>query len=159
MLRDHRRVRLELPLPPAVWMLEREQPLGRTLDAAVERSQFLRNRHAATLVVTPDNSPAAARPDRTALSIVAGQPVAVHAPARVTVGRDVRGPGRSAAVPGRSAIVARGSRLTRAQSSSPRPSRSVSSPATRSTSSRPRSSISSGAPLETTVRYWPRGGG
>ena len=50
--------------------------------------------HAATLVVTSDNSCAAVRPDRTALSIVAGQPVAVQAPARVTFGREVNGPGR-----------------------------------------------------------------
>jgi hypothetical protein len=61
---------------------------------------------------------AAARPERTALSIVAGQPVAVQAPARVTSGREVSGPGLFAAVPGRSATVAFGSRLTRDQRSS-----------------------------------------
>ena len=47
---------------------------------------------------------AAARPLRTALSIVAGQPVSVHVPARTTSGRAVSTPGRT--MPGRSAIVA-----------------------------------------------------
>ena len=84
MLGDHRRVRLELALPPAVRMLEREQPLGAELDAPIQRGQFSNDGHAATLVVMSDNNLAAARPERTALSIVAGQPVAVHAPARVT---------------------------------------------------------------------------
>jgi len=53
---------------------------------------------------------AAALPLRTALSIVAGQPVAVHAPARVTFGRAVSTPRRSRSLPGRTAIVAAGSR-------------------------------------------------
>src|SRR5918996_1096780 len=90
--------------------------------------------------------------------MVAGQPVPVHAPARATFARPVSGPGRSAAVPGRAANVAAGSRLTRDQSSSARPSRRVTSPARSSTSPRPRTSSNSGAPLETTVRYWPRSG-
>src|SRR5439155_26014934 len=123
-LRDHRRVRLELALPPAVGLLERQQVLGAKLDGSVQPGQLLDKSHAITLVVTSDNSLAAVRPDRTALSIVAGQPVAVQAPARVTFAREVRGPGRSAPVPGRSATVACGSRLTRDQVSSAGPSRS-----------------------------------
>src|SRR4029077_159497 len=146
-------VRLELALPPAGGVLQREQPFRAEFDGSVERRQLLDDSHAATLVVTSDNNLAAVRPERTALSIVAGQPVAVHAPARVTSGRSVHGPGRNAAVPGRSATVAFGSRLTRDQSSSAWPSRSVTCPAIRSTSSRPRTSISSGTPLETTVKY------
>ena len=86
MLGGHRRVRLELALPPAVGVLQREQALRAELDGSVERCQFLDDSHAATLVVTSDNNLAAVRPERTALSIVAGQPVAVHAPARVTCG-------------------------------------------------------------------------
>ena len=86
-----------------------------------------------------------------AIGVLAGHPVAVHAPARTRFGRFVRGPGRSASLPGVTAIVARGSRLTRDQSSSAAPSRSVTAPAMRSTSSRPLSASSSGAPEETTV--------
>ena len=41
MLRDHRRVRLELALPPAVGMLEREQPLGSKLDGGVQPGELL----------------------------------------------------------------------------------------------------------------------
>jgi hypothetical protein len=105
-LRDHRRVRLELALPPAIRMLERQQPLGTALDGGVQPGELLNDGHTTTLVVTSDNTRAAVRPERTALSIVAGQPVAVHAPARVTLGREVNGPGRREAVPGRSATVA-----------------------------------------------------
>src|SRR5262245_26695841 len=105
-------------------MLEREQALGGAFDAGVECGELARDGHAATLVVTSDNrARAAARPERTALSIVAGQPVSVHAPARARPGRTSPGAGRR--TPGRSAIVASGSRLTRDQSSSPPPRRSV----------------------------------
>ena len=65
-------------------------------------------------------APAAARPLRTALSIVAGQPVSVHAPARKSRSTGVRGPGRSTCVPGAARNVARGSWVT-ATSSSPAP--------------------------------------
>ena len=43
---------------------------------------------------------AAAVPERTAPSMVAGQPVSVHAPARYRPGMPVTGPGRRARVPG-----------------------------------------------------------
>ena len=43
---------------------------------------------------------AAATPERTAPSMVAGQPVSVHAPARYRPGIPVTGPGRRARVPG-----------------------------------------------------------
>ena len=95
-------------------------------SGGVEPGELLHNSHAATLVVTSDNTRAATLPDRTALSIVAGHPVEVHAPARVTLPREVSGPGRSAAVPGRSATVACGSRLTRDHMRSAGPRRSVS---------------------------------
>src|SRR5947209_18280376 len=109
-------------------MLEPEQPLGTAFERAVERRELLDDRHhAASLVFTSDNTRAAARPERTALSIVAGQPVSVHAPARATFGRDVSTPGRS--TPGRKAMVAYGSRLTRDHRSSTSPRRSVSWPA------------------------------
>jgi hypothetical protein len=39
-LRDHGRVRLELPFPPARRMLEGKQPLGAALDGRVERVQL-----------------------------------------------------------------------------------------------------------------------
>ena len=50
-LRDHRRVRLELADPPAVGVLELEQPRGRPLDGGVEAGlePLRRDRHAATL--------------------------------------------------------------------------------------------------------------
>ena len=91
----------------------------------VERGELLHDGHAATLVVTSDNTArAAVRPERTALSIVAGQPVRVHAPARASPCSDAAR-ARERSTPGRSAIVASGSRLTRDQSSSASPSRSV----------------------------------
>src|SRR5262249_46963765 len=159
MLRDHHRVRLELAFPPAVGMLERQQPLGGALDTGVEGVQLLYDGHAATLVVTSDNSARAAlRPERTALSIVAGQPVPVHAPPRARPGRTRPRPGGARCTPERNAIRASGPRLTRDQRTSASPSRSVTWPAIRSTRTRPRISISSGTPLDTTVRYWPRAG-
>src|SRR5438034_6153104 len=60
-------------------MLEREQPFRPAFERAVESRELLDDSHAAILVATSDNTFAAARPDRTALSIVAGQPVSVHA--------------------------------------------------------------------------------
>src|SRR5579875_476167 len=60
---------------------------------------------------------AAASPERTAPSMVAGHPVAVHAPATNTPSRPVAGPLRSAAVPGLPRKVAACSRLTTASTS------------------------------------------
>jgi len=90
-LRDHRRVRLELADPPAARMLELEQALRGRLDGCVEaRLDSLRSDgHAATPWGSLESASAAARPLRTAPSIVAGQPVAVQAPARTTLGFDV----------------------------------------------------------------------
>ena len=67
--------------------------------------------------------------------------------------------GRSAAVPGRPANVAAGSRLTRDQRSSagPRLVGQLRRHAARRAPGRGRAT-SSGAPLETTVRYWPLSG-
>src|SRR5207248_9156480 len=156
-LGDHRRVRLELADPPAARMLELEQPYGRALESEVEGGALGDGGHAGTLVARDNTARAAARPLRTAFSIVGGQPSEdVHAPARATPAETAPAGGRS--IPGRRAMVASGSRLTRDQSTSACPRRSTSCRAMRSTSSRPRSSISSGAPLETTVRYWPRSG-
>src|SRR5581483_222616 len=150
MLRRHGHVRLQLADPHAVGPLQLEQAPRPAVDGRIECRECRRAHRARRYR-------AAARPLRTALSIVAGQPVSVHVPARATFGRAVCTPGLT--VPGRSAIVAFGSRLTRDQTSSASPSRSVSWPAMRSTSSRPRTSMSSGTPLETTVRYWPPASG
>src|SRR5205085_11816183 len=157
-LGDHRRVRLELADPPPVGMLELEQPCRPPLEREVEPAldPLGRDRHAGTFVPLCTSARAAATPLATALSIVTGQPVSSQAPARATPSRT--GPGRGRFTPGRSAIVACGSRLTRDQRSSASPSRPVSSRAISSTISRPRSAPSSGAPLETTGRYWPRSG-
>jgi hypothetical protein len=106
-------------------MLELEQSLRATLEGSVEGGQLGDSGHATTLTSTFDKARAAARPDRTALSIVTGQPVFVHAPARTTLGRDDRVPARSCTVPGRKATVARGSRDTRDQIRLADPSRSV----------------------------------
>src|SRR5829696_5478968 len=73
-------------------------------------------RHAATSSVgacRPAASRAAATPLRTALSMVAGQPVSVQAPATYRPSICVFGPGRSAAVPGPCLKVARCSRVTK----------------------------------------------
>src|SRR5690242_19837718 len=139
MLRDHRRVRLELAHPPAVRMLKLEQPVRRALDRGVEVDLRLGplgcDRHAATFDdAAASTARAAARPLRTALSIVGGQGGAVQAPASATLPRTSGG----TTAPGRTATVASGSRLTRDQRSSDSPSRAVTSPATVSTSSRPR---------------------
>src|SRR2546423_1249797 len=77
---------------------------------------------------------AAAPPLATALSIVTGQPVSSHAPARATPSRTSPGAGRS--TPGRSAIVACGSRLPRHPRRSPPPRRPAPPPPT-STSTPP----------------------
>src|SRR5207245_9554224 len=158
-LRDHRRVRLQLAHPPAVGMLELEQPPRARLEGAVERGHGRDSCHLKILSRAGASGAApAARPLRTAPSIVAGQPVSVQAPARTTFGCAVCVPARAARVPGRPANVAAGSRLTRDQRSFASPSRAVSSAVIRFTRPRPRISASSGAPLETTVRYWPRSG-
>ena len=152
-LRDHRRVRLELADPPAAGVLELEQAVGRPVDGLVEAGELLDGAHCRV------TASAAATPLRTAASIVAGQSEAVHAPARYTCSRDVCIGHRRLRVPGRAAKVARGSRLTRDQRSSASPSRSRSASAIVSTRPLPRISSSSGTPLETTVRYWPPPGG
>ena len=59
------------------------------------------------------SSAAAARPLRTAPSIVSGQPVSVHAPASTRPGRAVAAFGRSAPLPGVWRNVARRSRVTK----------------------------------------------
>src|SRR5581483_8174770 len=149
----HGHVRLELADPDAVGALELEQAPRAAVDHRVELRQLHRRAHGGNV---SRRRRAAKRPLRTALSIVAGQPVSVHAPARTMFGRDVSTPGRT--TPGRRAIVALGSRLTRDHTSSASPSRSVNCWAMRSTRPRPRTSISSGTPLETTVRYCPPSG-
>ncbi len=87
MLGDHRRVRLQLPDPPAVRVLELEQPLRARVDRPIECRQLGDDTHAGTSAGERLTAWAAAIPLRTAPSIVAGQPVAVHAPARTTRGR------------------------------------------------------------------------
>ena len=85
-----RHVGLELALPPAVGMLEREQVRGAARERLLRGVEARRGRqaHAALasevlpLARSARAAAAAARPLRTALSIVAGQPVSVHAPAR-----------------------------------------------------------------------------
>ena len=59
----------------------------------------------------------AARPLRTAPSMVAGHPVSVHAPATARPGQAVPGPGSEAAVPGRARKVALRSLVTRESTS------------------------------------------
>ena len=135
--------------PSASWSSRR-----RRVPASIVRSRVVGS--AAMLMPAPPRVAVSARVprqgrSRTAPSIVAGQPVSVHAPARTTWERSVSAAGR--VTPGRSASVASGSRLTRDQTRSAWPKRSTSCPATRSTSSRPRISISSGTPLDTTVKY------
>ncbi len=83
-------VRLELALPPAALVLEGEQVPGRALEARLRRVDPAVgcDRHAAgsssssRAGVAASASFAAVIPLRTALSIVAGQPVSVHEPAR-----------------------------------------------------------------------------
>src|SRR5262249_38831270 len=103
----HGHVRLELALPPAGVVLEREQMRHRTIERLRDCSVHLGLRdsvHAATrsfpAAPLPSAARAAARPLRTAPSMVAGQPVSVQAPARNRPGMPVTGPGRCAAVPG-----------------------------------------------------------
>src|SRR5581483_2101700 len=123
-----RHVGLELALPVPGLMLQVEE----VLDGALERR---RGRaaggaelgccgHAAATSATfglsgerrrrgrASTASAAARPLRTAPSIVAGQPVSVQAPASASPGSAVRAPGRSGRVPGAARNVARGSRVT-----------------------------------------------
>ena len=79
-----RHVGLELALPPALIALEREQAARCSPESAlvgVDRAVGS-DGHAARSPARAAR--AAARPLRTALSIVAGQPVSVHAPARYT---------------------------------------------------------------------------
>src|SRR5215211_4829975 len=83
-----------------------------------ERGPKASDAHAATFNEAGGKTQAASWPLRTALSMVAGQPVSVHAPARATFGRLVAKPGLSLAVPGLAANVAAGSRLTLDQRSS-----------------------------------------
>ena len=136
--------------PPGCWSSSsRALPFSTAVSSLVSSST----------AVMPFSARAAATPLRTAASIVAGQSDATQAPARTTFGLEVRIVHRSLRVPGRAAKVARGSRLTRDQSNSAAPSRSVSASAIRSTNPRPRTSSRSGTPLETTVRYWPPSGG
>ena len=152
-LGDHRRVRLELADPPAAWVLELEQrgwspsrPPGRAGSAPRRRSLGSRPRGARRRCGPPPPSSRASR-------------------RRSTRRRGRCSPWRSASaqrrlrVPGRAAKVACGSRETRDQRSSARPSRSVSASAIASTRLLPRISSRSGTPLETTVRYWPPSGG
>src|SRR6185437_4346649 len=85
-------VRLELALPPPLGVLQRqEMPDGTVQDGASVglRRAVGERRHRATPTASrvPAGTPAsaaraAATPLRTALSIVAGQPVSVHEPAR-----------------------------------------------------------------------------
>src|SRR5262249_42706672 len=67
-LRDHRRVGLQLALPPPVGVLELEQAGRAALEGAVDCCALGRDRHAAAAsAVIPDNTcAAAARPLRTA---------------------------------------------------------------------------------------------
>ena len=125
MLGDHRRVRLELADPPAVGVLELEQAVGRRVDGLVERGEL----SIAVMLDRLHSARPGATPLRTAASIVAGQSEATQAPAgRRSPGRSRIGH-RSLRVPGRAAKVARGSRLTRDQTSSASPSRSRSASA------------------------------
>src|SRR6266540_2508961 len=91
-LRVDRHVRLQLALPPAVRMLEPAQVLAATGERAPcgVDTQRCGDAHATASTAScarpcarSESAPrAAARPLRTALSIVAGQPVFVQAPAR-----------------------------------------------------------------------------
>src|SRR5262249_29978465 len=122
-LRHQRRVRLELADPPALGVLELEQPLGRAVHGPFESEpgSVPCECHTVTLVATSDNVRAAARPLRTAASMVGGQGAASHAPASASSSRAAGGRFR----PGLTAIVASGSLLTRDQRTSAGPSRSV----------------------------------
>ena len=73
MLGDHRRVRFELGEPEAGRVLELEEAVGCGVDGLVEGGELLDRGHTAL---------AAATPERTAASIVAGQSDATQAPAR-----------------------------------------------------------------------------
>jgi len=89
-------------------MLEREQVRGAARECLLRGVEARRRReaHAALASGAPARArslraaAAAAIPLRTALSIVAGQPVSVHAPARYKPGVAVRGPGRRRRLPG-----------------------------------------------------------
>ena len=81
-----RDVGLQLALPVAVGVLQLEQAGDRTVERLACRADRSR-RHAASLLRrrcdgSASAAAAAVRPLRTAPSIVAGQPVSVHAPAR-----------------------------------------------------------------------------
>ena len=162
MLRDHRRVRLELAAPtsrPGCWSSS-----SRSAPASTARSSAVSSCTAALMRSPPDAARAAggrpprAAPDR-ALHRRRASPCRVQAPARTTFGLAVAAPRRSRSRPGsqrerraRLAADARPDQLGRRRAAR------RAAPAIRSTSSRPRISSSSGAPLETTVRYWPLAG-
>ena len=103
-------------------------------------------------------SRAAARPLRTAPSIVAGHPVAVHAPASASPGIPVRWLGRRAPAPGAARNVAVCSRTTSKRSTRAPRARGKSSPSAgrkRSRSSSRLSCASRSAPDSETARCWP----
>src|SRR6476619_392135 len=99
-------VGLELEAPVAVRALAIEQRLRRRGNALVEILP-IRRRHTLFPIMTTS---AARLPDRTALSNVAGNPVAVQSPARTRLSQGVRAPGRLAFSSGVAAKVARRSR-------------------------------------------------
>src|SRR5581483_6701227 len=163
-LRLHRHVRLQFALPPAGLVLQREQARDRPPERLHRRgaARLRRRRHAAPRVrsrCAPSSAAcAAAAPLRTALSIVAGQPVAVQAPARKRPGTFVAAAGRCRAVPGTPRNVARGSRVTKKErTSADRAAGSRSASAARN-SSRSSSEVRSpyaSAPESEIARYWP----
>src|SRR6478672_13935456 len=98
-------VGFEFEAPFAVGLLAIEQRLRRHGDAALEIGPIRCH------VTPPANTTSSARlPDRTALSSVAGNPVAVQSPARTRLSQRVRAPGRLAFSSGVAAKVARRSR-------------------------------------------------
>src|SRR5271165_105561 len=100
---------------------------------------------------------AAACPLRTALSSVAGQPVAVQVPASTRPGTDVAGPGRSEATPGLARNVAACSRVTRKLSTWAPRARGSSRSSSGTYIARSSSTlilISRSAPDSDTARYW-----
>src|SRR6185503_20113730 len=169
----HRDVRLELALPPAFRVLAREQVLDRAVERRARRSRdvgALRAEralgfapHAASAWGARASESSAARaatvPLRTALSIVAGQPVSVHAPASHTAGCRVAAPGRSRRVPATCRKVAAGSLCT--MKSSTCASRAAGNSAANAGRKSPRSSARlrpshSVAAESDTVSTWPR---
>src|SRR5262249_18829461 len=114
----HRDVGLELRLPVAGRVLAREEVRAAALERGARTGLELAALHQAAFRAravrrSASAASAAARPLRTAPSIVAGQPVAVHAPARKRPGAAVREGGRSAREPGAWRNVAAGSRVVK----------------------------------------------